>query len=421
MLNRTNSRAHFLLAVGGALALPMLLDSCSKMLSRPPERVGPPALVMQDSKPRLWLLVKQEEDRVRSVGGGRRSTGTTIIETLYHFDLQAHNTHTTERLWKTRLLTLKDKDGGHTADARLLGQEGNVVWLYLNDQAVAVSSKDGSKLADSQSIEARNPALRGLIPKELKFYVFDNGLVITTADSRRYKVRLPDYTAEPYQPADEEQFTRLQFMSTTWNGGYHSNDFLVRQTIFGGGWLGLYTAKEAADAGKDDFGRKLENPASVIHESSGVRRAFWRARVGQTREFSEGRHDRLFDLKRVSGAPDFLDGGFLIRQGTRQALALEDPPGLLVLHRTRLDQAGRAALTRLDPDLHEKWTSKMPFIDLRNRIEFPDHLLMYGLVQITEKGVTGSQECIAALDLRDGRTQVWNVTLDRSIPAAELE
>ena len=39
---------------------------------------------------------------------------------------------------------------------------------------------------------------------------------------------------------------------------------------------------------------------------------------------------------------------------------------------------------------------------------------MYGLVQVTQQGVTGSQECIAALDLRDGGTQVCNVTLDRA-------
>ncbi len=421
MLKRTKSTTHFLWLVGGAVALSFLLESCSKMLSRPPERVGPPALVMQDSEPRLWLLVKQEEDRVLSVGGGRRNAGTTIIEALYHFDLQAHDTRTAERLWKTRLLTLKDKEGGHTAEARLLGQDGNVVWLYLNSQAVAVSSKDGSKLGDGKLIEERNQVLRGLIPKELKFYAFDNGLVITAADSRRYKVRVPDYSAEPYQPTDEEQFTRLQFMSTTWNGGYHTNDFLVRQATFGGGWLGLYTEKEAADAGNDEFGRKLENPATVILESSGVRRTFWRARIGQTREFTEGSHDRLFDLRRVADSPDFLDGGFLVRQGTRQPLALEDPAGLLVLHRTRVDEAGRAALTRLDQDLHEKWTSKMPFIDLQNRIEFSDRLLMYGLVQVTQQGVTGSQECIAALDLRDGGTQVWNVTLDRGIAATKLE
>ena len=38
-----------------------------------------------------------------------------------------------------------------------------------------------------------------------------------------------------------------------------------------------------------------------------------------------------------------------------------------------------------------------------------------------EKGVTGSQECIVSLDLRNGRTQARNVTLDQSIPATELE
>ena len=263
--------------------------------------------------------------------------------------------------------------------------------------------------------------MRGLIPKELKFYAFDNGLVITAADSRRYKVRLPDYSAEPYEPADEEQFSRLQFMATQWNGGYHTSDFLTQQALLNGRWLGLYTEKEAADAGEDGFGDKLANPGSVIRQSAGARRSFWTARIGRTKEFSEGSHDRLFDVSRVPDGPDFLDGGLFVRQGTRQPLTLETPAGLLVMHRTRLDEEGRAALTRLDGTLREKWTAKMPFSDLRNRFEFPDRLLMYGLVQVTAKGVTGAQESIAALDLRDGRTQAWNVTLDRSIPGPELE
>jgi hypothetical protein len=120
---------------------------------------------MHDSEPRLWLFLKQEEDRVLSVGGGRHNTGTTIIETLYHFDLQAHDTRTTDRIWKTRLLTLKDKDGGHTTEARLLGQDGNVVWLYLNDQAVAVSSKDGSRLADGKSMGGATQHCRDLFQR----------------------------------------------------------------------------------------------------------------------------------------------------------------------------------------------------------------------------------------------------------------
>ena len=398
-----------------------LLASCNTSRFEAPERLGPPSLILHENEPRLWLLVKQEEARLRTIGFGRRTSGTIIRETFYHFDLQAHDTHTTGRLWKTRLLTVKDKEGGHSAEARILGQDGNIVWLFLHDQPVAVASNGGTKLADRALLEQRNPALRGLVPKEPKFYAFDQGLVITTADSRRYKVRSTDFAAEPYQPASEEQFSRQQFMATQWNGGYGTGDFLTQQGRLNGRWLGLYTEKEAADAGDDGFGEKLANSSNVLRESTGARRTFWTARIGQTKEFSEGTHDRLFDVTRVPEAPDFLDGGLLVRQGSRQPLALEEPSGLLVLHRTRLDEEGRAALTRLDDSLHEKWTAKMPFIDLRNRFEFPDRLLMYGIVQLTEKGVTGSQECIAVLDLRDGRTQAWNVTLDRSIPAAELE
>jgi hypothetical protein len=398
-----------------------LLSSCDTSRLEAPERLGPPSLVLHENEPRLWLLVKQEEFKEKMIGLSRRTSGTVIREVFYHFDLQAHDIRTAGKLWKTRLLTVKDKEGGHSAQARILGQDGNLIWLFLHEQPVAVASSGGTKLADRALLEQRNPALRGLLAKEPKFYAFEQGLVVTTADSRRYRVRSTDFVAEPYQAANEEQFSRLQFMATQWNGGYHTGDFLTQQAMLNGRWLGLYTEKESADAGEDSFGDKLANPSSVLRESAGARRSFWTARIGQTKEFSEGSHDRLFDLTRVPGAPDFLDGGLLVRQGSRQPLALEAPAGLLVMHRTRLDEEGRAALTRLDETLHEKWTTKMPFIDLRNRFEFPDRLLMYGLVQVTEKGVAGSQECIVSLDLRDGRTQAWNVSLDRSVPGTELE
>lgn len=135
----------------------------------------------------------------------------------------------------------------------------------------------------------------------------------------------------------------------------------------------------------------------------------------QTKEFSEGTHDRLFDVTRVPGAPEDLEAGLLIKQGTRQALRLQDPPGFLVLHRTRLDEEGRLALTRLDDQLKTQWTATLPYHDLRNRYESPGHLLLYGIVQETEKGVTGSSEHLVALDLRDGKLQEWNVAQERRV------
>lgn len=398
-----------------------LLASCDSSSFDPPRRLGPPALVMHEGEPRLWLMVKQEEEKQRRFGGSRRWASSWVTETYYHFELQWHDSRTTERLWKKRLLTLKDDKGGHNAEARILGQDGNVVWLYLHDGPVAVSAGDASVLADRAQLEQRNSSLQGLLAKELKFYTYDNGLVITSADSRLYKVRVSDYAVEPYKPASDDHFRSVQFMSSQWNGGYNNVDFMTRQIMLGSRWFGFYTEKEAADAGDDRFGDTLKNPDSVIPEGSRARRTFWTARIGKTKEFSEGSHDRVFDITRVPGAPDFLEAGLLIQQGTKKPLMLADPESFLVLHRTRLDAEGRLALTRLDTDLRPRWTATLPFIQLQNRFQFPDRLLMYGSVQVTEKGATDWQELIAALDLRDGGTRVWNVTRERSVPATELE
>ncbi|MEO7168207.1 MAG: PA2928 family protein [Spartobacteria bacterium] len=396
-----------------ALPLLALLPACSRSTFRPPEREGPPALVQQGSEPRLWLLLKREEQRSRHLGGGNRTIGRWITEIYFHFDLQAHDPATADRLWKKRLLTVKNEAGGHTSQARILGQDGDVVWLFLHDQPVAVSSKDGSTLADRATLERQNPELRELIPKELDFYAYDGGLVITAADARRFRIRGAEFRAEPYPPPNDDYFRHVEFMATRWNGGYHTQDFLARTVLRDGRWLGFYSEKEAASAGEDEFGDHFAKPDSVHHEGARARRTFWTARIGKTREFSEGTHDRLLDVTRVPGAPEFLEAGLLVQQGTRQALRMEDPAGVLVLHRTRLDEQGRLAFTRLDDNLQRQWTATLPFHDLRNRYELPGHLLLYGIVQGTEKGVTSSSEHLVALNLRDGQLRKWNVPLER--------
>ncbi len=419
MLNPANLFRRIFHALGGALTLVALFSSCSKSTFRPPEREGPPALVQQEKQPRLWLLLKQEEQRLRHLGGGGRMIGKWVTEIYYHFDLQAHDPATAGRLWKKRLLTVQDEHGGRVAQARLLGQEGEIVWLFLNDGPVAVSSKDGSKLADRETIAQRTPTLRDLIPKDLDFYAYDGGLVLTAADARRFRIRSADYSAEPYTPPNDEYFRQVQFMSTRWNGGYQTRDFLVRQMQLNGRWMGFFNEKEAADAGDDGFGDKIatgepgSNPDRVYYETSQARRTFWSARIGKTKEFTEGTHDRLFDVTRIPGAPEYLEAGFLIHQGTKVPLRLKDPAGFLVLHRTRLDEEGRLALTRLDDNFKPMWTATLPFHDLRNRYESADGLLLFGIVQQTVQGVTGTSEHLVALNLADGKTQSWNVPAEK--------
>lgn len=394
------------------IATAALLAGCLSSVFEPPQRLGPPGMVMHGGVERLWLLVKQEEQKY--VGSSSRRDMATRWETFYHFELRAHDPETAQLVWKKRLGTVHENRGGHSAQARIIGPDGDAVWLFLDGQPLALSAADGTVIADRARIEQVNPALKGLIPKDLKFYAFDGGLVITAADARRFRVNATDYRAVSYAVKDEQAFARLAYMTHTWNGGYQTKDFLVRQGMLDGRWIGLHTEAEAADVGDDRYGDHLKNPDRARDEGAFARRALWTARIGKTGGRITGQQDRLTDLARVPGTAEFLQGGFMIRRGTRVPLQLKNPDGVLVLHRTRVDAEGRLALTRLDGNFRDHWRAVLPVTEIRNRWEWPDRLLLTGAVQVAERGVTRWQDMIVAVNLRDGRLQAWNVTLERA-------
>lgn len=386
-------------------------------------REGPPALVEANEARQLWLLVKYEERR----NFGLRGRGDRF-HTRYHLALQGHDSHSGRKLWTRRLRSVSEHDDGHGAQARILGQEGDTVWLFVHDQPVAVSAVDGSVRATGIDIAAKNPALQQLFPTRLEFYSFDRGLVLVTADARRWRIGLPGYSAEPYAAASEEEFSRRQFMASRWNGSYAMRDFMVPHGRPGTRWLGLLTAEEAREAGNDEFGSNLADPRRNWQPDANARRSFWTARIGRTRQFSEGSHDRLVDVQPLPQSPGWLRAGLLVQAGTRVPLLLDDSD-LLVLHRTRIDAQGLAAVARVrigaDNSVQTLWTAGLPFAELGNRWQLPlpgaaqprvspERLLMVGQAETGQAGASRVQEFICVLELRSGARQGWNITTDQA-------
>jgi hypothetical protein len=234
--------------------------------------------------------------------------------------------------------------------------------------------------------------------------------VIIAADARRWRIRSATLRAEPYMAPNEDYFRTVQFMATRWNGGYRTQDFLTRHAMVGDRWLGFYSTREADDARDDGFGDHFAKPDAVWNEGPQARRTFWNASIGKTQEFSEGRHDRLVDLTHVADAPEFLEAGWLKRAGVPEVFRVTDPGGLLVAHRTRLDEEGRLAITRIDDaTLQPRWTATLPFQELRNRFELGDRLVLYGQITQTTRGVTQTGERIVSLNIADGAVRSWNV------------
>lgn len=189
-------------------------------------------------------------------------------------------------------------------------------------------------------------------------------------------------------------------------------DVPTRQVILAGEWLGLYSAKEAANALDDDFGDRYRYPYTIQDEGSLARRGFWRGRVVDAQRFDD-RFKRLAELTPIANGPTFLRGRFLDDPTTGAALVLDGPPGVLVWHSTRIDTEGRLALTRIDVQLRAAWTTPLPLSEtgtinpVRNW-QLPGRLVMSGALESVSDGVTHREPHMVSIDLASGQWQGWN-------------
>lgn len=265
-----------------AIAIAMLA-ACSGTRFEPPERSGPIGLVDTGTGKQAWMALTQEE--VRSRGVGTRSSRRIVTEYRYHLRLQAHDPATAQRLWSRDLKVVRDRDGGRNAQIRILGQQGDLVWVWVQDQVLALSARDGSVVADRARLLQANPGLGDVLPNELKFHTWTGDLVITLADARRVKIEVPGFRATPYRVEDENGFSQAVSMGTIWNGGYDTREFGVRHGLFDGTWIGLLSEGEARDAQDDASGDHYADSADIDDERELARRTFWRATTAYNQDF----------------------------------------------------------------------------------------------------------------------------------------
>ncbi len=419
-------------------ALVLLLAGCGGSHFEPPETQGSPLMVADGGQPRLFVLTKQEEEQTVGIGGSRRSTGSWRTDTYYHFAVQAFDPATAKPLWTQRLLTLGDPDAknryqlqtrviGSSVGASLLGQDGDVVWLLIGDEPFAVKVSDGSIVSDPATLQAAYPQLEGLLPSEAQHYGFDRGLVVRTADAQQWRISAADGTAVAHVPTPvPSPYPEGRLKA---NGHremvpmFPYGDIPSRQVMLDGQWLGLYSEKEAADAADDTWGNNLLYPYQVLDEGALARRTFWRAKIVAEQNFDD-RFDRLSDLTPIAGAPLYLKGRFLKDLATGMPgtpLLLDDPAGVLVWHSTRMDDAGRLALARLDTGLKEVWKTELPLSEsgTANQIMYwhlPGHIVAMGLLQTEESGVTSRTPHLVSVDLADGSLAAWNMTREAPVP-----
>ena len=414
------------------LGLTLLLGGCSSSQFELPEVEAAPLMVSDAGQARLWVLTKQEESRTVGVSsGGGRSSMRWRRDTLFHFQVQAFDPVTARPLWSRRLLTLGDHEAkgpgpsrviGSSADGRLLGQDGSVVWVLINKAPFAISAADGSLLADTAALEQQNPELRGLLPTDAQHYAFDRGLVLLSADARRFVIRGPGHEAVAYAPTPPPA-PPVDLMS---NGRERivplmpMGEVPARLAQLDGQWLALYSDKEAADAANDSRGDNLRYPYRVLNEGALVRRSLWRPRVVSAQRFDDV-FDRIESLDPIAGAPSFLKGRFFKDLATGRPMAMASPDGLMVWHSTRIDSAGRLALSRLGNQLETVWSTPLPMSESSTATpvmywQLLDKVVVMGTLETMDDGVRSQEPHLASINLADGKLQAWNITREAVAP-----
>ena len=352
---------------------------------------GGAALVQGAGPPSVWVLTRHRE-----VPTG---LGAGFGEARLVFTLHGHDSLSTERQWSRRLLVLPDRAGA-LPTARLLGQQSTLVWAFVHDRPVRLSVSDGTVMGTDLDIAERNPGLRSIWPREARSFVFDGSLVVTTADALHWRIDPVSLAATAYQPVDRDAFDRARFMATQWSGRYRTEEFGVRHLrTLDGRWVGLYTEREAADAADDGFGSHFTQPDGVVDDGAQARRQLWLARLGRTRAFSEGTHERLEQLTPVGDGSLYLQGRLLRQPGESTAFSPGADGGGLILHRSRL--GGPLVLTRIGADLAPRWSRELPIHELGQRWHLQEHVVLMGSAPGDDGRAT--QDWIVSLDLANGR------------------
>lgn len=416
----------------------------SKVLG-PPDILGGVVRLDDDSGDRLYFLTSQWERR-QNVRFGRSSSQRRTINWLY-IDFWALDATTAQPVFRRRLKRAKVNP-----DSAAMGVDRGVLWARV-PELIGIRLADGAIVADSARIEARNPALAGLLPKPPETAIFltqeqqplkfiaDVGLVILLADAQRVRIdpltlaatlyRTPSAdgnAAAAVDPGRQPEASSIPISSLSNGMDWRA---LVRGLRIDSQtevkpWLGLIAEDEFADP--ETLGQHVI--ANWWDYSKPQRQRLYRAELRPV-ENVYGKVLGMMNPVPLPEAPEFLMAGLLTEgEGSwraRSALWRRDPDSVFVLSRDRLGEDGHLQLARIaGPAGRVVWSGALPLSAMRLWLPAERHALMLGPDPAAPRSAMAEENenlamQIVSIDLVSGALQSFNLDLHRDWPVGEIE
>lgn len=343
----------------------------SGVVPSPASVADAPVRMVTPDGDRVYLMTSQW--RTFRTRGTRSGTSYTRL----FVDVWGFDAANAKPVWRTRIA---DERGGVNMGRKLLGAHGGVLWLLDGKELVGLSPKDGSRIADAATLEAANPALRGVVPAEDRYYRFDpQGLSFTAADGRDWRLTGSGSASAPDGPrldidgqrAPPKPGVYLPARNAGGNGSwaFYSRGLNVGNTM----WLGLLAEPEVAPF-------RSGGAIGGVDPERFPRTRLWSAKIGKTQTFF-GPKPTFADFKPLPEGPEYLTAG-LLQDGRcchNTPILLFKPDSVLVLHKDRLGDAGKFRLTRASGPLGKPvWSVELPLSALEAVMPGKTSVAIYG-------------------------------------------
>lgn len=369
------------------------------------ERLGSVVARTADGMPVVVTLLQREIEAVYFEGGGGRAIPRMKWVTYWEPVLVAHDVRGGAPRWE-RVLGRID-DYARQEDSKLLGADGDRVWLFA-DGFQGIDAANGETVVDAAALEVANPALRGVVPNESRWFESDiqtGKLRVTAADGRLWQVDAQPLALTPTtkdtNPMIKGDYLRgLQRWSAGRAFGAAPDDYTLQGDLLETQWVGLLAPEE-----HDRFEGQLSQPQRPQRDPPRRRRLCYGDATSDHGITGINWTNR--NVTPVAESAEFLQGG-LVRDGGRLGvLRLQDPDGFLVIHTDRLGDDGQYLLSRIDTRGKPSWTAALPLRWIRDLVPTDDVLVLFGPDRTTEyQG--DAHDLLVTLDLASGRCRTWD-------------
>ncbi|MCW5891161.1 MAG: hypothetical protein KIT14_11505 [bacterium] len=381
---------------------------------RDTERRGSVVARTADGTPVVVTLLQREVDEI-VIRGGLRSIPRIASVTWYEPILVAHDARSGAARWTRTLERIDAHDVQE--QSRILAADGDRVWLFAAG-ILGVDAASGETVVDAAALEATNPALRDVLPREGRWFEVERKtrkLLVTAADGRLWRVDArplavtPATKAAPHTIAGD-YLRGLQQWSAGPAIGHAPHDYTLQGDLLETQWVGLLAPEE-----KSRFEGQLSQPLRPSNDPPRRRRLWYAdasARNGITGVTWSSR-----DLAPADESAEFLQGGLLRDGGYLRVLRPKAPDGFLVLHTDRLGDGGQYLLSRVDTRGRPRWTAALPLRRIADLIPGDDVLVLLGPDRTAEHP-GDAHELLVTLDLATGRCRTWDFFADAALETA---